>query len=164
MNDPWSAPPSPPPLPTYRVVDPLPDPDRHAEFYADIPLKRGIAWLVDMVLIAVLTVLIVPLTAFTALFYLPVLFLCVNFGYRVVTLARSSATPGMRLMAIHMRTARGEPFGLAEAVLHTLGYTLSIGMMLPQVASVILMLSSARAQGLTDLILGTVALNRAADE
>ncbi len=145
-------------------IDPLPDPDSHAEFYADVPLKRGLAWIVDMVLIALITLLIVPFTAFTALFYLPVLFLCVDFAYRTVTLARSSATPGMRLMAIRIRNGRGEPLDLAGAFLHTLGYTVSIGMVLPQILSVVLMLTGARAQGLTDHILGTVALNRAAGE
>ncbi|MGP3696293.1 RDD family protein [Rhodobacter sp. NSM] len=151
-------------VPSGLVADPLPDPERHAEFYADVPMKRGLAWIVDMILIALITALIVPFTAFTALFYLPLLFLCVGFAYRTVTLARSSATPGMRLMSLRMRTHRGEPFGPAEAFLHTLGYTVSISMVLPQIVSVVLMLTSARAQGLTDHVLGTVALNRAAGE
>ncbi|SNX67605.1 RDD family protein [Cereibacter ovatus] len=145
-------------------TDPLPDPVRHAEFYADVPTKRGLAWIVDTILIALLTALIVPFTAFTALFFLPFLYLCVGVAYRTVSLARQSATPGMRLMAIGMRNARGERFTLPEAFLHTLGYTVSIGMVLPQVVSVVLMLTSARAQGLTDHVLGTVALNRAAGE
>ncbi|AXQ93321.1 RDD family protein [Cereibacter azotoformans] len=149
---------------SHSWTDPLPDPDRHAEFYADVPLKRGLAWVVDMFLIALITALIVPFTAFTALFYLPVLFLCVGFAYRTVTLARSSATPGMRLMAIGLRTHRGEPLGLSEAFLHTLGYTVSVSMVLPQIVSVVLMLTTARAQGLTDHLLGTVALNRAAGD
>ncbi|RAZ88099.1 RDD family protein [Cereibacter johrii] len=149
---------------SHTWTDLLPDPDRHAEFYADVPLKRGLAWVIDMVLIALLTALIVPFTAFTALFYLPFLFLCVGFAYRTVSLARSSATPGMRLMAIRLRTHEGRPFGLTEAFLHTLGYTVSIGMVLPQIVSVVLMLTTARAQGLTDLVLGSVAINRAAGE
>ncbi len=57
----------------------LPDPDLQAEFYADVPLKRALAWIVDMILIALLTTVIVPFTAFTALFFLPVLFLMVSF-------------------------------------------------------------------------------------
>ncbi|ABA78795.1 RDD family protein [Rhodobacter sphaeroides] len=149
---------------SHTWIDPLPDPDRHAEFYADVPLKRGLAWVIDMVLISLLTALIVPFTAFTALFYLPLLFLCVGFAYRTVSLARSSATPGMRLMAIRLRTHEGRPFGLPDAFLHTLGYTVSIGMVLPQIVSVVLMLTTARAQGLTDLVLGSVAINRAAGE
>ena len=140
----------------------LPDPDHQAEFYADVPLKRGLAWIVDMVLIAILTVVIVPFTAFTALFFLPVLFLMVSFTYRVVSLARRSATPGMRLMAIEFRDRTGRRFDLATAFLHTLGYTLTIATLLLQLLSIGLMLTGARGQGLSDLVLGTVAINRPA--
>jgi uncharacterized RDD family membrane protein YckC len=140
----------------------LPDPDHQAEFYADVPMKRGLAWIVDMVLIAILTVVIIPFTAFTALFFLPVLFLMVSFTYRLVSLARKSATPGMRLLSIEFRDRSGRRFDLATAFLHTLGYTLTIATLLPQLLSIGLMLTSARGQGLSDLVLGTVAINRPA--
>ncbi|HSG55282.1 MAG TPA: RDD family protein, partial [Paracoccaceae bacterium] len=48
------------------------------------------------------------------------------------------------------------------AVAHTLGLSISFAMPLLQVVSIILMLTTARKQGLTDHLLGTVALNRAA--
>jgi uncharacterized RDD family membrane protein YckC len=140
----------------------LPDPDLQAEFYADVPLKRGLAWVVDMVLIGLLTLLIVPFTAFTAIFFLPVLFLMVSFTYRVWSLAARSATPGMRLMAIEFRDRWGRKFDLGTAFLHTLGYTLTIATLVLQLLSIGLMLSSARRQGLSDLVLGTVAINRPA--
>jgi uncharacterized RDD family membrane protein YckC len=145
---------------TYDTM--LPDPDRHAEFYAGVPTKRALAWLADMVLIGVVTAIIVPFTAFTALFFLPFLFLVVGFVYRTLTLAGGSATWGMRLMAIELRDFRGQRFDLATAILHTLGYTVSIGMVAPQVLSAALMLLTPRAQGLTDLLMGSVAINRAA--
>ncbi|HEX9858556.1 MAG TPA: RDD family protein [Paracoccaceae bacterium] len=138
----------------------LPDPDRHAEFYADVPMKRGLAWAVDTVLITLITAVIVPFTAFTALFFLPLLFLTVSLTYRTVSLARRSATPGMRLLAIEFRDHRGQTLDLPTAFLHTLGYTVSIAMVLPQVISVALMLTGARGQGLSDHLLGTVAINR----
>jgi len=140
----------------------LPDPDYHAEFYADVPTKRLIAFVVDTVLIALVTALLVPLTMFTALFYLPALALAVSFFYRTLTLATASATPGMRLAAIEFRTHRGERFDLASAALHTLITLVSMSMVLPQVVSVVLMLTTPRRQGLADLALGTAALNRAA--
>ena len=140
----------------------LPDPDFQAEFYADVPMKRAFAWLFDTVLIALLTMLIVPFTAFTALFFLPVLYLTVSFLYRVFSLARRSATPGMRLMSIEFRDRHGARFDFGTAFLHVLGYTLTIGTVAPQLLSIALMLSSARGQGLTDIVLGTVAVNRAA--
>ena len=140
----------------------LPDPDHQAEFYADVPVKRALAWIFDTILIAILTALVVPFTLFTALFFLPVLYLAISFVYRVVALARKSATPGMRLMAIEFRDRTGARFDLGTAFLHTLGYTLTVSTLLPQILSAVLMLTTARGQGLTDMVLGTVAINRPA--
>mgnify|MGYP000170972395 CR=1 FL=1 len=88
----------------------LPDPHYQPEFYADVPLKRLIAWVIDTVLIILLVVVIVPFTAFTGLFFLPLLGFVVNFGYRVICLANGSATLGMRLTAIEFRTGDGAKF------------------------------------------------------
>jgi uncharacterized RDD family membrane protein YckC len=144
------------------MTEALPDPVYQQEFYADVPLKRALAWIVDSLVIALATLLIVPLTAFTALFFLPLLLLSVSFVYRTATLAGGSATWGMRLMAIEFRDHRGRRFDLATAALHTLGYTLTISMILPQLLSMALMAMGPRGQGLTDLVLGSVAINRPA--
>ena len=140
----------------------LPDPDYQAEFYQDTPTKRLVAWLIDTIVILLICLLIVPFTAFIGLFFFPFLMLVVGFAYRVITLANQSATWGMRLTAIEFRTSDGQPFTLPMAFLHTLGYSISIATFLPQVISIVLMLTTARAQGLTDHVLGTVALNRRA--
>ncbi len=136
-----------------------PDPERHAAFYSGVPTKRLFAWLIDMVLIALVTAIIVPFTAFTALFFLPLLYLCVGFLYRWFTLSGRSATWGMRLMNIEFLDRGGLRFDGATALLHTLGYSLSVAFVLPQVLSVVLMLISSRGQGLTDHVLGSVAIN-----
>jgi len=112
--------------------------------------------------ISAITIVILPFTAFTGLFFLPFLYAVLGFSYRVITLSNGSATLGMRLMAIELRTSADRPFDLPIAFAHTLGYTLSLGVPLIQLASVVLMLSSERGQGLSDFILGTVALNRRA--
>jgi uncharacterized RDD family membrane protein YckC len=140
----------------------LPDPDHQAEFYQGVALKRGLAWCVDTLLTGILTVLIVPFTAFTALFYLPFLYLLVNQIYRWATIAGGSATLGMRLASIEFRRADGQRLDGVTAFLHTLGYGLSMGFVLPQLLSIAMMLFGARGQGLTDFVLGTVAINRAA--
>ncbi len=140
----------------------LPDPDHQAEFYADVPMKRALAWCVDAILIAILTMIVVPFTFFLGLFFLPVLYLSISFLYRTVGLARNSATPGMRLMAIEFRDRTGAKFDLGTAFLHTLGYTLTISTLLPQLLSIGLMLTTARGQGLSDMVLGTVAINKPA--
>ncbi|MEM9130519.1 MAG: RDD family protein [Pseudomonadota bacterium] len=140
----------------------IPDPDVQPEFYADVPLKRLLAWLVDTVIILLFSALIIPFTAFTAIFFFPILVLVVGFIYRTVTIARGSATWGMRFFAIEFRTLAGARLDTSQAALHTLGLTVSFAFILLQVVSVILMLTSARGQGLSDLLLGTVAVNQRA--
>lgn len=138
----------------------LPDPEREAAFYTDVPFKRLLAWFVDSLAIGVLALLAIPFTAFTAVFFLPALWLMIGLFYRILTLSSGSATWGMRLMGVEMRNHRGERFGLADAAAHTVLYSLCVSMLLPQLVSVGLMLGSARGQGLHDMALGTVALNR----
>ena len=140
----------------------LPDPDSQPEFYADIPVKRLVAWIIDSILIMAVAVLIIPFTAFTGLFFFPLLYLVVGFAYRVVTLANGPATLGMRLTAIEFRGQDGRKFDLGHAFLHTLGYSVSLSFPILQVISIVLMMTTSRAQGLTDHVMGSVALNRTA--
>ncbi|MHC9237860.1 RDD family protein [Pseudooceanicola sp. 502str34] len=140
----------------------LPDPDTQPDFYSDTPVKRLIAWLVDTVLIALICVLILPFTAFTGLFFFPFLMLVVGFFYRWFTIASRSSTWGMRLMAVEFRRGDGQLFDAGTAFLHTLGLTISFALPVLQLISVAMMLFSPRRQGLTDHMLGTVAVNRRA--
>lgn len=140
----------------------LPDPQSQPEFYADVPTKRLVAFVVDTLVIVVICLAILPFTAFTGILFFPVLMMLVGFAYRVVTLARSSATWGMRLTAIEFRAANGARFDLGLAFAHTLGFTISFALPILQVVSIVLMLTGARAQGLSDLVLGSVAINRRA--
>ena len=150
------------PCPGYRDMFHLPDPDTQSHFYETVPTKRLLAWVVDTVLIVLACVAVLPFTAFTGIFFFPLLILTIGFVYRVVTIATGSATWGMRLFAIELRTAKGERFDLGTAFAHTLGYSISVAIPVLQVISVVLMLTTARGQGLTDHVLGTVALNRRA--
>ena len=113
-------------------------------------------------LIGALVLVLVPFTAFIGLFFLPLMFLVISFLYRWSTLASGSATWGMRLLAIELRDGNGDRLDGGTAFLHTLGYSVSIAFPLLQVVSVGLMLTGSRAQGLTDNVLGTVAINRRA--
>lgn len=140
----------------------LPDPEFQPEFYQGVPAKRGIAWVIDTIITLILTAMIVPFTAFTALFFLPALFIMVNTAYRWISLANSSATPGMRVAAIEFRGADGRVFDTGTAFLHTLGYVVSMAFVLPQILSVAMMLISPKGQGLTDIVLGSVAINKTA--
>ena len=137
-----------------------PDPHAQPQFYDGIPLKRLMAWVVDVLLIAVLCIVILPFTAFTGIFFFGFLFMVVGFVYRWATLAGGSATWGMRLMAMELRQGDDRPLSGAAAFLHTMGYSISLAFPLLQVISIVLMVPSERRQGLTDMVLGTVPLNR----
>lgn len=140
----------------------LPDPQTQPEFYNDVAMKRLIAFVLDTILIALISVVIVPFTAFTGLFFFPLLMAAVGFVYRVITIANGSATLGMRLMAIEFRCAKGEKFDLGQAFLHTVGLNLSFAIAPLQLVSIILMATTERGQGLTDHVMGSVAINRPA--
>jgi uncharacterized RDD family membrane protein YckC len=140
----------------------LPDPFDQPQFYASVPSKRLIAWILDLVLIVAVCVVALPFTAFLGLFFWPVMVLVVGFAYRVVTLANGSATFGMRFAGIELRNAKGARFDLSLALAHTFGYSVSMAFPILQVISIVLMLTGSRGQGLTDLVLGSVALNRRA--
>jgi uncharacterized RDD family membrane protein YckC len=141
----------------------LADPATQPEFYEAVAPKRFFAWIIDTVLIFLLSLLIVPFTGFLALFVFGALMFVTGFFYRLATLAAGSATPGMRLMAIEFRDASGARFDGGTAFLHTVGFFVSTMIFPLQIVSAILMLTSARGQGLTDHILGTVAMNRRRD-
>lgn len=140
----------------------LPDPDTQSDFYADVPMKRALAWVVDTLLVGALAVLISLMTVGIGFFFFGFLMLTIGFVYRTVSLANRSATPGMRLMAIEIRNHRGEKLDLPTAALHTLGYQVSMAVFLIQLASIVLMLTGPRGQGVTDHVLGTAAVNRGA--
>lgn len=147
---------------TTRLDWGLPDPINNREFYSDVPTKRLLAFIVDSILIGLITVVLIPLTAFTALFFLGALVFVVALIYRSVSLANRSATPGMRLMGIEFRTHLGEGLTGGLAFVHTLLFLMSLAFVFPQVISVILMLTGQRRQGLSDHFLGTAVINRSA--
>ncbi|SLN43954.1 RDD family protein [Aquimixticola soesokkakensis] len=139
----------------------LPDPQTQAEFYADVALKRALAWVVDALIIALMTGVIVLFTAFIGLFFLPVLWMILSFTYRVISIARMSATPGMRLMGIEFRTASGALFDVGSAFGHTALYAIWVSTGIAQFASMVMIVATERRQSLSDMILGSVVINRA---
>ena len=86
------------------ALDHLPDPDRQSEFYDGVTVKRGIAWVIDTVIILALAL---PLALFSiiGLFFVPLFILVVGFAYGVVNIAGGSATWGMRRRAIELGDA-----------------------------------------------------------
>lgn len=140
----------------------LPDPDYDADFYRDVVTKRGIAWLIDIALISAIVGVLIILSLFIAFIFLPVVYFFTSFVYRWLSLAAWSGTPGMRMMAIQLRGPDGRPLDGLSAFLHTTGYAISIVTFPLQMISVVMMLTTPRKQGLSDMILGTAMLNRPA--
>lgn len=137
----------------------LPDPVTQAAFYADVPFKRLLAYFIDVIIIYALAITI-SLATFGLLFFVFFAIVAITgFLYRVITLNAASATWGMRIMAIELRTRYGTRFDVAHALLHTVGTLVSMAVTPLQLISVILMLISARGQGVTDHLLGTAMVN-----
>ena len=127
--------------------------------YAGVTMRRGLAWVVDMMVILLLALLVLPFTAFTGIFFFPLLLLVIGFLYRWMTIAGGSSTWGMRLFGVRLVDQDDAPLSSNLAFLHTLGYSVSVAMPPLQLISVILMLVTDRGQGLTDIVLGTEAVN-----
>lgn len=151
---------------TYITATPgLPDPAHQGEFYRDVVLKRFLAWIVDFIMVFVLTVIVVLLTAGLGVFIWGLIFLTIDFLYRWIGLSRKSATLGQRLVSLEYRKFTGERFDVVTAFLHTLGYMFCYAgtFFVLQVVSIAMVLITPRRQNLPDMILGTAAINRAAD-
>lgn len=138
----------------------LPDPALSPDLYDHTPTKRALAWVVDTLVIALGVLATIPLTLFVSLFFLPVTWLALGFAYRTATLARGSATWGMRLLAIELRDFEGRRLDFGTALAHTALYYVAMAMLPAQILSAMLMVGTPRRQGLGDHLLGTAALNR----
>ncbi|QDL92853.1 RDD family protein [Paroceanicella profunda] len=146
-------------------MDGLPDPDHDPQFYDGVPLRRFIAWIIDIVIVGVLTTLalfVLALPSLGLIFFISLgVWAVIDFLYRVMTLSGGSATLGMRMMGIEIRTVTGDRLTSGLAVLHTALYLVcyAAGGLL-QIASVVLMVAARPGRGIPDFILGTAAINR----
>ncbi|PJE29934.1 RDD family protein [Pseudooceanicola antarcticus] len=143
----------------YPAPLPLPDPAEVPEAYEGVALKRALAWVVDMLVIFLISAVTIPLTFFISAFFLPAVMLVVSFIYRWFTVSGTGSTWGMRLFGIEFRNLDGSRFSSQDALLHVLGYTISLAISPLQLVSVILMCFTPYGQGLTDLALNTTAVN-----
>lgn len=145
---------------TQHDLSGLPDPHIDQQFYAGVPFKRLIAWLIDFIIIMLIASALVLGSFGIGAFFFPVLLLVSNLSYRIFTLSKNSATLGMVLAGIEVRNSQGNKLTLAEATWHTGLYTLVLVSGLIQIISVLMMLINQRGQGIHDYFLGTTAINR----
>lgn len=141
---------------------PLPDPELDPQFYDGVAARRLVAWCLDLLVLAGLLVATVLASFGLLALIFPLLAFALNLGYRAWSLSRWSATLGMRALGIEIRNRNGDRLTPAEAFGHTCIYVLTMMTILGGVAHVVAILVSARGQGLHDMLLGTVAINRPA--
>jgi len=149
---------------TPNMTNGLPDPQQDAEFYSGVPVRRGMAWIIDAVIIIALavigTLIAGLLTLGIAFFFASFLFMATSFLYRVGFIAARSATPGMMAMGIEFRTMTGHKFEFKDALIHTVIYTLLVVSFFGQILSMITMVATEYGRGLPDFVLGSTAINR----
>lgn len=140
----------------------FPDPHLDAQFYDGVPIKRFLAWIIDVVVVfgLVLTALLFTFGLISLIF--PVAMFGLNLAYRIFCLQKWSATLGMRTVGIELRGSDGNRLDLSQSVFHTLVFVAIFASLIGALANMIVILVTDRNQGLHDLILGTVAINRPA--
>lgn len=145
----------------------LPDPVRDPQFYAGVPLRRFVAFLIDTVVILIIMVGVLLVGALVGLatfglgwvLIVPA-FALAGFVYRFTLIRERSATLGMMAVGIELRGPDGERFDGPMAAIHTLAYYTTVYLPVLMVCGMILMVFNPRRQLLHDLPLGTAMINR----
>ena len=144
-----------------KALDPLALP----ELYDGVLPRRTLAFVIDALLIGMLTFfgyiaigVIGILTLGLGWLLFPVLFPLVALGYNAFTLGGpASATPGMRLFGLEMRSWDGQRMYALLAALHALLFWFSVSLLTPLVLLVAVF--NERRRLLHDIVLGTVLVN-----
>ena len=138
----------------------IPYPHSHPEFYESVTTKRFFAWLIDSIIVLGILIITSPFTFFVSLFLFPFFYAAIDFVYRTATLTMGSATFGMRLIAVELRHESGHRLDFVTSLFHTIGLYVSYAFVLVQIASIGMMVTRDDRKGLTDLVVGTVMVNR----
>lgn len=141
------------------------DPVVHPNLFVEILPRRLLAFAVDAVIVIVAMVPVFVAVAVLGVLTLglgwllfPFVFAIVGLGYLALTLGgQESATIGMRMAGLEMRTLGGERMYPLLAVLHGLTFWISVGLLTPLI--LIVGLLSNRARLLHDMLLGVVLMN-----
>ena len=155
---------SPGPNWRYWQAAEAPDPDIRPELYAQVPLRRVVAYVIDVVLIAGLVALawfagvLLGIASFGLLFPLigPVL-VTIPLAYHTWFIGGPhSATPGMRLLGVEVRTWDGRRPGFIQAAVQTaVFYLTAVG---TSWLVLLVALFNRRRRCLHDFICGTVVI------
>ena len=138
----------------------LPHPLDAPEFYDHLMIKRFLAWVIDLLITLVIVLVVLALTGFLAIVILPFVWSAIAIAYRTVTLTRYGATLGMMVASVRWVRLDATRPDQTVALWHSVIYAASMGFVIPQIASVALMMVTPYRQGLNDWILGTTIVNR----
>ncbi len=147
------------------------DPWLQPDLFRGVLTRRVLAFLIDLVLLAIPIILVVVFISvfgvFTlglgwALFWLvsPASVIWALVYYGATLGGPSSATVGMRMMDLQMRTWYGEPSYFVMGAVHAILFWVSTTMLSPLV--LLVGLFNGRRRLLHDIVLGTVIINSSA--
>lgn len=145
----------------------VPSPYEDEQFYAGVPARRFIAFLIDACIVFLLMAAIVVvgfvvgfLTFGLGWLVAVLLFLSADFLYRWLTIGADSATWGMALAGIELRDRRGERLDAGQALVHTAAYYVTVALGIPILLNLLVMFVSPHRRLIHDFALGTVMINR----
>jgi uncharacterized RDD family membrane protein YckC len=147
------------------------DPDANPELFEGILPRRVVAFVIDLIIIGmpliVLAMFIFMFGLITfglgwALFWFmsPVSVIWALFYYGITLGSAASATIGMRVMDIEMRTWYGAPAYFVLGAVHAIVYWLTVSLLTPFI--VLVGFFNTRHRLLHDMLVGTVLVNNAA--
>jgi uncharacterized RDD family membrane protein YckC len=147
------------------------DPVRNPELFEGVLARRVVAFLIDVIIImapvagAVVFIILLGLVTFgLGWVFLPLLYpatvIWALLYYGFTFGSPASATLGMRVMQIEMRTWYGAPCYFVLGAAHAVGFYVSITALTPLVLLVCFF--NARHRLVHDIVLGTIVINNAA--
>ncbi len=144
------------------------DPAANPELFDGVRTRRIFAFLIDVIIISApvalagIVILLLSIVTFGLglILFWPlqigaVIWALLYYGFTLGS--RSSATIGMRVMDIEMRTWYGAPCYFVLGAVHAIGYWISVSMLTPLV--ILISLFNTRKRLLHDMLLGTVVIN-----
>jgi len=147
------------------------DPVRNPELFQDVLARRLLAFCIDFVIISIpvmlasLFILLLAIVTFgfgLLLFLLltPAALIWALFYYAVTLGSPASATIGMRIMDLEMRTWYGAPAYALLGAVHAVVFWLTVSMLTPLI--LLVGLFNSRQRLLHDFLVGTVVINNPA--
>lgn len=151
------------------------DPVAHPELFEGVLARRLLAFVIDLIIIVIPVVLAglfmaaatiatlglaVVFFAFLSPLYWPLIVIWALCYYGYTFGSPASATIGMRIMDLEMRTWYGAPAYLVLGAVHAIVYWLTISFLTPLI--LLVGIFNSRKRLLHDMIVGTVVINNPA--